>query len=138
MTDVLRFTMHRPIASKKNGRRFGRSRGRIKLLPSDKARTDEQTLRMLALHAASAQGWRLVEDDDVEVRLVYRYADEEVDVEVRRIRPRPDGRSGRARDLHGMFEALADALQGVAYRNDNQVARVEMARKGGDGCDSGN
>lgn len=115
-------------ASKKNRREWIK-RGRKKfLVPSKEAQSDESLIHRIAVAKAGALAGPTFPDQDVELRIVYHARTGTVDVDCEPIRPRPKGFSGRRRDLHGMIETIADALQNAVYTNDNQVARVVIER----------
>lgn len=131
---VLRVAFHRPVASKKNSKELRHGKrpdgtpytytGR-----SSKAKKDEESLALVALAAARAARWKQLEDEEVELRIVWNVG-AGLELEVRSLGPRPKAkRTGRARDAVGMLETIADALEGVAYRNDRQVARVVLERR---------
>ncbi len=133
----LRIRFPRPVASKKNRRR---PIGNGRTVASREASSDERALRTLALLEMHGQGFQRVESDDVEIVMRHFVEEDEIEIQVRALRPKPKGRSGRRRDLHGMIETVADALQGVAYANDNQVGSVRMERvmREEERCDSEN
>ena len=130
---TLRVDFHRPVASKKNSkeRKFKRRADGSRYSytgRSKKAQNDEETLQLVALAAARAQDWKLLEEDEVELRVVWN-VEGGLALEVRSIGPKPKApRTGRSRDLVGMLETIADALQRVAYRDDAQIARVVLER----------
>lgn len=126
---VIRFP--RPVASKKNKRA---ANGRGGTVPNKQAVSDERSLRTLAVLAAKDQGWEMAEDDEIRVEVDFIVETEELTIRVWNLGPRPKGKTGRARDLHGMLETVCDALQPVrksgraVYRDDRQVAEVGMRR----------
>lgn len=130
---TLRVDFHRPVASKKNSkeRKFRRRADGTQYSytgRSKKAQKDEETLQLVALAAARAQDWKLLEEDEVELVVVWN-VEGGLTLEVRSIGPKPKApRTGRSRDLVGMLETIADALQRVAYRDDAQIARVVLER----------
>jgi hypothetical protein len=71
----------------------------------------------------------LVPVDDVAVVCVHNVPGDFVDVLVRRIgSPPKKGATGRRCDVHNIPEVILDAMQGFAFANDNQVARLEVWR----------
>ena len=68
--------------------------------------------------------------DDCRVDLVHRVSDDAVVVTVSRLGApqRVAGKTGRRRDVHNLIDTLCDALQGVLYHDDRQLAHVSAAR----------
>jgi hypothetical protein len=115
-------------ASKKNSQQILRRRsGRRFVRASDQAVADEAAVHLLA-RSAAGPGVRFG-DRDVAVRMVAYPLKQRVEVTVTDAGPKPKGSTGRRRDLHNLAEVILDALQGVAFENDNQVARLEMERR---------
>ena len=120
---AVEFVIPRPVASSKNRKRiFGRGARKIVLL-SREAERDIADVRTLAL--AAARGIEFHEDDSLS--LTYTH---DVHADTLRVRnekvgelPARGGRHkrGTKRDVHGMVETIADALQGVLYPNDNAI-----------------
>jgi hypothetical protein len=73
----------------------------------------------------------LFEDDDVAVSMVHNVWNETVDVVVSQIGSRGKGRTGRRRDVVNLPELVLDAIQKIAYRNDNQVCDLRVWRNVG-------
>lgn len=73
----------------------------------------------------------LFEDDDVAVSMVHNVWNETVDVVVSQIGSRGKGRTGRRRDVVNLPELVLDAIQKIAYRNDNQVSDLRVWRNVG-------
>lgn len=114
--------------SKKNSKRIvGRGRSR-RLLPSVAAVEFERRVR----DAAQAQRQSpapAVPTASVGVLMTHHALSGTIDICVRELDPEPTrGRNGRSMDLHGIFETVADALQGSAYADDRQVSHVELVR----------
>jgi hypothetical protein len=126
------FVTHVPFrpASLKNGQEISWSfrRGRKIVRASDMALLDKQALY---LHVASQVPMRLrplFGGDSVSLHVTEDTDDGSIEIRVRRLAPRPKGRSGRRRDLHNVFDVVADAAQSLLYANDNQIAHVEGIR----------
>jgi len=49
-------------------------------------------------------------------------------VEVWSLGPKPKGKTGRKRDLQNLQEGILDGLQGLAFKDDNQVVMLHMHR----------
>lgn len=71
----------------------------------------------------------LFPDDDVAVQMEHEVLQDVVHVTVSCLGPRPKGRTGRKRDVVNVPELVLDALQGLAYANDNQVADLSVRRQ---------
>lgn len=121
------FTVPHAIASKKNRRKWIK-RGRKKLLvPSDEATSDAIEVAMRARVAAN--GVHFHELDALQLSYEHVLATDEVRVHVEKVGELPArGVRGTKRDVHGMLETIADALQGVLYPNDSAVDRFAGGR----------
>lgn len=120
------FVMPQPIASKKNGRKWIR-RGRRKLLvPSDGATADATELALRARVAAN--GLQFHPDDALSLTYLHDLATDQVRIRVEKVGELPVKKRGTGRDVHGMLENIADALQGVLYPNDSAVDRFAGGR----------
>lgn len=120
----------RPVASSKNRRRlFARGR-RVMSLPSEQAVADVELIRRAA-HAAKA-GVYFHPDDLLSLAYWHDVERETMRVVVEKIGEIPPKakKRGTRRDVHGMVETIADALQGVLYDDDRaiDVARCERVR----------
>lgn len=115
------------VHSKKNSRKAFVVAGRPVLAPSKEAAADEQRIRDALLEVLSQRGELgrrpLHPDADVCVRWTYHVHSEVVEIEAAAMGPRPQGVTGRRRDLQGMIDTICDGLQGWIYHNDNQVAK---------------
>jgi hypothetical protein len=118
----------RPVASSKNRRRlFARGR-RVVSLPSAQAVDD---VGMIRTAAWALTGGRMPFDSDDALSLTYTHELDldELVVTVQKIGVLPArGPKGTKRDLHGMVETIADALQGTLYPDDRQIDSVSGAR----------
>jgi len=101
-------------------------------LPSKRAEVSMREIRDAAMQALReyemAPGETLFGDDDIGVVIRHRVPDDTVVVEVWSLGPRPKGKTGRKRDLQNLQEGILDCLQGLAYKDDNQVAMLHMHR----------
>jgi Holliday junction resolvase RusA-like endonuclease len=131
---VLAFSIPVP-PSAKNQKRAGVSRtGRAFQYRPSSVKNATHSIRAHAMVAA--RNWHgqeaLLPDDDVEVRIEHvlgaEEADDIVQVRVYALGPRPKGRTGRRRDVTNIPELVLDALQGIAYANDNQVTKLTVER----------
>lgn len=115
------FTVPHPVASSKNRKRiFARPGKRAIVLPSKQARDDIAEIRALA--AAAARGMQFGPDDALRIDYVHDIGDDSLTVTVTKIGTLPTkGKRGTKRDVHGMLETVADAMQGVLYANDSAV-----------------
>jgi len=129
----LTFTIPVP-ASTKNSRRIIRRGNRTYSLPSKRAEESMREIRAAAIKELekwqdyAAPGETLFGDDDIGVVIRHRVADDTVIVEVWSLGPRPKGKTGRKRDLQNLQEGILDGLQGLAYKDDNQVVMLHMHR----------
>jgi len=98
-------------------------------VPSDAVVDQEEKIHALAI-GALRDLVPLVENDDVAVTIRHLVRTEEVEVIVEPAgKPgKVDGKTGRKRDLANLADTILDALQGAAYSNDRQVARLTMER----------
>ena len=121
------FTLERPVASSKNRRRlFARGR-RVISLPSEQATSDAAAIRTAALRAS--EGVRFHPDDILALDYEHNVATDRVRVMVRKVGEMPSkGKRGTRRDVHGMCETLADAMQGVLYDDDRAFDVVTIRR----------
>jgi hypothetical protein len=118
----------RPVASSKNRRRlFARGR-RVVSLPSAQAVADAGMIRTAAW-ALTGGHMPFDSDDALSLSYTHELDLDEVVVTVRKVGVLPArGPRGTRRDLHGMFETIADALQGTLYPDDRQIDSVSAAR----------
>lgn len=70
----------------------------------------------------------MFEDDELFVTIDWIVALDEVRVSVKSLGPRPKGRTGRQKDVQNIPAIILDALEGVVYRNDNQVKCLVVRR----------
>jgi hypothetical protein len=124
---AVEFVVPHAIASKKNRREWIR-RGRKKfLVPSREATADAAEIALRARVAAN--GVEFHELDALQLSYHHVLATDEVRVRVEKIGELPHrGPRGTKRDVHGMLENIADALQGVLYPNDSAVDRFAGGR----------
>ena len=129
MRKTIEFEIPTP-PSLKNGMAIGRG----KLRRGEPVRLAMRQIRAEAEAAAiAAEGMEALEhplfdDDDVAVEIDYHPRNEVVVVRVTSAGPRPKKFTGRKRDLQNLQDGILDALQGVLYANDNQVADLKMRR----------
>lgn len=141
MDQILKFEIAVPPSSKnvKRMRRSGRvcpacrqPSGPVIMYRPNKVLAATTQIRAAARAAMVLAGYAaeepLLADDDVAVQMVHDVAREVVEVTVSRIGPRPKGKTGRKRDVVNIPELVLDALQGLAYANDNQVAHLTVGR----------
>ena len=70
------------------------------------------------------------EDDTLQIDLIHDVATDRVTVRVTKIGRLPaKGKKGTKRDVHGMIETVADALQGVLYPDDRAVDVAHQERR---------
>lgn len=115
------FDLERPVASSKNRRRIFARGGRVVSLPSADA---ERAFVEIRKAARAAAGGSVPFGPDDALRIDYRHdiGTDRVRVTVTKVGDLPTkGKRGTKRDVHGMLETIADALQGVLYPNDSAV-----------------
>jgi hypothetical protein len=130
----LTFRIPRPPSSK-NMRKLGR-RGahacmyRAPEVVEATALIQEAAVR--ALFKASPNNYRrresFIPDADVQVLMVHHVVSDCVDVMVRNLAPKPLNKTGRKSDVVNLPEVVLDAMQGIAYTNDNQVSDLRVWR----------
>ncbi len=103
---VLSFTVEGPPVPKARARR---GKGGRHYTPAQ-TRAYESRVRWLAIAAASAAGWRPIADASYALDLVVVFPD------------------ARRRDLDNVTKSLCDALNGVAWLDDSQVAELHVRR----------
>ena len=122
------FRLDSPVASSKNRRRLFKRGKRVISLPSTQAVHDAASI---AAAAALACGGIVFHDDDA-LHLDYEHDidTDAVVVTVTKIGEiPPKGKRGTKRDVHGMAETIADALQGVIYNDDRCIDQLTCGRK---------
>lgn len=105
--------------------------GRLRLVPNKAAVDGKKAIQAVAragLAEIRARALPLFADEDVELDMDYLPRSGLVVCRISRAGPRPKGFSGRRRDVQGIPETVCDALEGLVYRNDNQVSRVAIRR----------
>jgi Holliday junction resolvase RusA-like endonuclease len=120
------FELPYPPASKKNGRVWRTRRGRKLLCPSDQAHADATMIALTARVAAN--GIEFGPDDALRIDYEHVLEGDTVRVRVTKVGTLPARNRGTKRDVHGMVELLADALQGELIPNDNQVDEIAGRR----------
>lgn len=125
------FTTDVPAAKKNRPQmiRPGDRKGpRVILIPSKEAIADEKRIKAQVRELLGEPGAPVFGEDDVRVTIRYLAKAGAIEVLAESIGPRPRGFTGRRRDLANIPEALLDALQGVVFKNDNQVADLHIVR----------
>lgn len=116
-------------ASLKNNARVGNGR----FYKDPKIEREQSVIRMLAAQAVRAMGHRVVtgplwptEEVAVDARRVV--GRDELEVTFRMSGPKPKGKTGRDRDTQNLCESLLDAVAGIIYADDRQVAQLHIVR----------
>lgn len=131
---ALSFTIPRPMSSKNTQKLTARGGTPRRYRPKE---VDEMqnTIRARCLAAmqrqapqAYAERRPLFRDEDVRIEMVHNVHQDTCDVLVRRIGPKPKGLAGRRCDVHNLPELVCDAIQRIAYKNDNQVCDLRVFR----------
>lgn len=124
---LVSFWLPRPVASVKNRRRVFTRGKRVVSLPSEQAVADASMIRTACADAAG--GVRFDDDDCLMIEYRHYIATDAVEVRVKKVGVMPaKGKRGTKRDVHGMLETLADAMQGVLYDDDRNVDLCLVAR----------
>lgn len=100
--------------------------------PNDDVTRDSDAIAHEACHQIDAFDRPAFPSEDLRVTVIVNARSNTMAVEVEAIRERPKGFAGRKRDLHGHLETLFDAIEGIVYQNDNQVAEIHVYRNIGD------
>lgn len=128
------FTIPRPPASKKNGRRVFRAGKRIRFMPSRQAELDEDLVSEIARQTCGGQ-MPFDELDALRIDYSHDVNTDEVQVAVEKIGTLPPAKGkgagfrGTKRDVIGIGETIADGLQGVLYPNDNAIDAWAIGRR---------
>jgi len=121
------FELPHPVASSKNSRRIFARGPRVVSLPSKKAVSDASMIATMA--KVAARGMRFHPDDALALDYTHDVKTDMVRVTVWKIGEIPTkGKRGTKRDVHGMCETIADALQGVLYDDDRAFDEVTIRR----------
>lgn len=112
--------------SKKNDTRPGRGTIRSGI----RSRRHAEAIRLFLAGVTVGREGPLFGSDDVSITMRHAFVDDTVEVVVRRLGAAAvvDGKTGRRRDLLNLWDTLCDALQGIAYNNDNQIASGDARR----------
>ena len=125
-----------PVSSK-NSRILTRDgSGRPRSFPSRAARRSMEQIRSAAHQAVDKarksgdfkDDGPLFGDDEVAVEVTHVVPTDKVTVKLRSLGPRIKGKSGRRRDIQNCPEGVLDALEGIIYKNDNQVGALLVRR----------
>lgn len=116
-------------ATGKNRRQLVYFGSRPAFIKSKEARTTEKQVRARILYAVQGCALPLFDDDDdVAVTVRHHVQRQLCEVIVERIGRKPDVPYWRQRDVGNLPDVVLDAMQRVAFRNDNQVARLTVER----------
>lgn len=96
--------------------------------PNKEVQRFEHKLRKQALMALPGPA-SLYGLNDVEVRMVWHVASKTFAIAVDDLGPPPKRYAGRNKDLVNMPGACLDALQGIIYHDDKQVARLILEKQ---------
>lgn len=114
------FRIPHPVRSKKNGKVWRKRRGRMLFCQSDAAQNDTAEIRLVA--ASASKGVTFHADDALHLDYEHVIETDDVIVTVTKVGELPaKGKRGTKRDVIGMMETIADALQGVLYPNDSAI-----------------
>lgn len=130
----MRFVVATPPSSK-NSRKLAVIGGRPRMYRPAEVVAATEAIQRAAVAALKRQAPRffserrpLLLDDDAAVEMVHNVANETLDVTVTRRGPKPKGTTGRKRDVTNLPELVLDAIQRIAYANDNQVCDLRVWR----------
>jgi Holliday junction resolvase RusA-like endonuclease len=129
---MVEFVLQAPPASSKNRRRIFARGNRVVSLPSKDAEASAKAIRAAAKAAIGDEPMPFGAEDALRIDLEHDVATDRVLVRVLRIGSIPTrGKKGTKRDVHGMIETVADALQGVLFPDDRQVDVAHQERRRG-------
>jgi hypothetical protein len=123
------FEVPPPHSKKNNTQPMRRGKhGPIRIGPRAVVRREARAMRQLVFEAIAQLG--VVGplfgcEDDIDMQVEHVLGRDVVRVTVTRLGPplAVHGRTGRRRDLVNLFDSIADAMNGVLYGDDRQVAR---------------
>jgi len=114
-------------ASKKNRTKIIKFGNRYSLAAGAGIKEQEALIRLIAAEALKHRQ-PFEDDDEIEMSVVWLVNHDRVKVSIQATGKRPKkGRYGRA-DATNLIAIIADALQGVLYHNDRQVAKATIEK----------
>lgn len=122
-----------PPKSKKNNKALIVINGRTRVGTAKCIKDQEAAIRMHVARAVPLleAGPLFGDVHDVGLELVHLIEKDLVQVTVYRLGDAVEvaGRTGRRRDVPNLFESVCDALEGLLYENDRQIACVKAERR---------
>ena len=133
---ILHLEVPLPSPTKNSRQVFVDAAGKPGSVPGAAGRKSKAVVKALALQAVAEILGRLKNlepkllgtDDDVSVEIIIDVPRQVAVVEVRRLGPKPSGRTGRGKDLDNMASTILDAMNKVAYGDDRQVADLHIRK----------
>lgn len=98
------------------------------LVPSGEAKRDAREIARLAETIVHATDRPHFPSEDLCATFVVYPRSGRMALRLDAIGERPKGFTGRRRDLHGHIDVVLDALEGIAFANDNQIAELYIRR----------
>lgn len=114
--------------SGKNRRNLAIINGVPRSFPNAKAKRQADWIKRAVQAAALGGLIKPFDDCDLAMRIEHCVTEDSVVIFVWKCGERPKGKTGRKRDLHNLSVLIPDALQGVLYHNDNQIALMMLER----------
>jgi hypothetical protein len=107
--------------------------GRGRMRRSSAVRSAQNWIREAAIQAivdsgGSAGDVETFGSQDISAVFVHNVARDTLTITIEGLGPKPRGTTGRKRDLQNLQDAALDALQGILYKNDNQITHLLMTR----------
>lgn len=98
------------------------------LVPSGDAKRDAREIARHAEEIVHATDRPWFPTEDISATIVVYPRSGRMTIRLEAIGERPRKFTGRRRDLHGHIDVPMDALQGIAFANDNQIAELYIRR----------
>lgn len=127
---VLRLTLPVPL-SKKNNMIVRKKRSKAGKLygyptPSDECVQQHELIRRSVAESLAGVVPFFADHEDVDMTITWSAGDDMLEVELRPLERVTDN---LGKDLANMTDTICDALQGAAYKDDRQVARITMRKQ---------
>lgn len=122
-----------PVKNKKTGDyvrdQWGNKKYRSMVQPNKESRDAEKAIAELCRTAVRKAGRQpLYGENDIQVDCVWDVEHGHVDVTVTDLGPPPKKHRGRNKDLVNMGAVVYDAMNGIAYKDDRQIAKTSWRK----------
>jgi hypothetical protein len=98
------------------------------IVPSGEAKRDAREIARLAEDLVHVTDRPFFPDEDLSATMIVDPRRGRMAIKIEAIGERPRKFTGRKRDLHGHIDVPMDALQGIVFANDNQIAELYIRR----------